>query len=94
MHIYRTLTDAPLARLTDKLIVSLVYSHDIVSRLSLGTVRDLKNAAMWLCEAEENGGVEGWSAVTAHAKKCQAGDGTADDLNWVCSLTEPLKQDH
>ena len=72
------LTDAALSRLTNKLIVSIVYSHDVVSRLSLGSIRDLKNAAMWLCEANEAGdGREGWSAITAHAKRWK------DDMNWV-----------
>ncbi|KAF8628163.1 hypothetical protein AX17_006033 [Amanita inopinata Kibby_2008] len=46
------LTDPNLSKLGDRLIVSFVYSHDVVARLSLGSVRDLRNAAMWLCEAE------------------------------------------
>lgn len=48
-----TLTSGALSRLVSKLIVSLVYSHDVVARISLGTTRDLKNAALWLCEAQD-----------------------------------------
>ena len=83
------LADAALSRLTNKLIVSIVYSHDFVSRLSLGSIRDLKNAAMWLCEANEAGdGREGWSAIIAHAKRWKEESGSKDDMNWVrfCKL--------
>ena len=40
------LTDAPLSKLTAQsgLITSFVYSHDVVSRLSLGSIRDLQRA--------------------------------------------------
>jgi sn1-specific diacylglycerol lipase len=31
------------------MVTSFVYSHDIVSRLSLGSVRDMQRAAAWLC---------------------------------------------
>ena len=80
----RALADAALSRLTDKLIVSLVYSHDVVSRLSLGSIRDLKNAAMWLCEANEAGDRrEGWLAITARAKQWKEGTGLKDDMDWV-----------
>ena len=81
-----SLTDAALSRLTSHLVVSLVYSHDVVSRLSLGSVRDLRNAAMWLCEAESSSGegsAEGWSAVTSRARSWKDGTGGVDDLDWV-----------
>ena len=67
------------------MIVSLVYSHDIVSRLSLGSVLDLRNAAMWLCEAEANGekAGEGWSAVIQRARRWKAGEENEEDMNWV-----------
>lgn len=79
----RSLADAALCRLSEKLIVSFVYSHDVVSRLSLGTVRDLKNAAMWLCEAEAAGKGEGWSAITTRAGQWKSGVGSQDDKQWV-----------
>lgn len=78
------LVDAALSRLTNKLIVSIVYSHDVVSRLSLGSIRDLKNAAMWLCEANEAGDSrQGWSAIIAHAKRWKEESGSKDDMDWV-----------
>ncbi|KAF8169501.1 hypothetical protein BJ912DRAFT_999603 [Pholiota molesta] len=74
------------------LIVSLVYSHDIVSRLSLGSVRDLKNAAMWLCEAEARGdGQEGWSAVTARAKRWKDNTGWKEDMDWFIAMRKTLE---
>ena len=78
------LADAALSRLTNKLIVSIVYSHDVVSRLSLGSIRDLKNAAMWLCEANEaSDGRQGWSAIITHAKRWKEESGSKDDMDWV-----------
>jgi hypothetical protein len=80
----RSFTDASLSRLADKLIVSFVYSHDVVARLSLGSVRDLKNAALWLCEANETKEAgDGYVAVTTRARQWKAGHGTADDMDWV-----------
>ncbi|KAG5642612.1 hypothetical protein DXG03_002482 [Asterophora parasitica] len=81
------LTDAALSKLADKLIVSFVYSHDVVSRLSLGSIRDLKSAASWLCEAENTHEGEGWAAVTTRAKQWKAGAGSPDDPHWVSILT-------
>jgi hypothetical protein len=52
--------------------------------LSLGSVRDLRNAALWLCDAESNGKAgEGWAAVTSRAKQWKAGFGSKDDGDWV-----------
>ncbi|PFH50559.1 hypothetical protein AMATHDRAFT_75541 [Amanita thiersii Skay4041] len=87
------LTDADLNRLADRLIVSFVYSHDIVSRLSLGSVRDLRNAAMWLCEAEATtDDEEGWSAVTKLARKWKAdGDGQQEEMDWFIAVRKTLE---
>lgn len=83
----RSLTDAALSRLANELVVSFVYSHDVVSRLSLGSVRDLKNAALWLCHANDvpggNGKEEGYAAVTTRARQWKAGSGSPDDADWV-----------
>lgn len=82
----RATTDVPLAKLSENLIVSFVYSHDIVSRLSIGTVKDLRNAAMWLCDANVAGGAlreSGYAAVTERANKWKAGMGSQDDPDWV-----------
>ncbi|KAG6842949.1 hypothetical protein H0H93_002758, partial [Arthromyces matolae] len=76
------LADAALSKLANRLIVSFVYSHDVVARLSLGSIRDLRNAASWLCEAEKEHVGEGWTAVTERAKRWKAGGGTSDDPHW------------
>jgi hypothetical protein len=85
------LADAALSRLTNKLIVSIVYSNDVVARLSLGSIRDLKNAAMWLCEANEAGDREGWSAITAHANRWKEGTGSKDDMDWFIAMRKTLE---
>lgn len=78
------LTDAALSRLASKLVTSFVCSDDVVSRLSLGSVRDIRNAALWLCDANErNGGTEGYSVITNRIRRWKAGDGSSDDLDWV-----------
>ncbi|KAF8742878.1 Lipase (class 3), partial [Rhizoctonia solani] len=38
-----------LSKLAKSMVTSFVYSHDIVSTLSLGSVRDMQRAAAWLC---------------------------------------------
>ncbi|GLB33303.1 putative lipase (class 3) [Lyophyllum shimeji] len=85
------LADAALSRLANRLIVSFVYSHDVVSRLSLGSVRDLKNAASWLCEAETNHEGEGWAGVTTRAKQWKAGAGSPDDPHWFIAVRKTLE---
>jgi hypothetical protein len=79
----RCLVDADLSRLASKLIVSFINSDDIVSRLSLGSVRDIRNAALWLCEANESGGREGYSVVTHRTSQWKSGEGTTEDMHWV-----------
>ncbi|EPS92614.1 hypothetical protein FOMPIDRAFT_1056702 [Fomitopsis schrenkii] len=68
------LTSPALGKIAAKsgLIVSFVYSTDIVSRLSLGSVRDLTRCAAWLCKAEDAHG-EGYSKVTKRALRWKAG---------------------
>ncbi|KAL0949095.1 hypothetical protein HGRIS_009185 [Hohenbuehelia grisea] len=89
------LTDAALSRLSRRLIVSFVYSHDVVSRLSLGSIRDLKNAAMWLCEANEATGGradgEGYAGVTARAGVWKSGGGSPDDPQWFIAVRKTLE---
>ncbi|KAG9219484.1 hypothetical protein CCMSSC00406_0005378 [Pleurotus cornucopiae] len=89
------LMDASLSRLANKIIVSFVYSHDIVSRLSLGSVRDLKNAAMWLCDANEAKGEKedgaGYAGVTARARRWKAGEGSPDDPDWFIAVRKTLE---
>ncbi|KAG2014040.1 hypothetical protein CC2G_010891 [Coprinopsis cinerea AmutBmut pab1-1] len=89
------LTDAALSRLASKLIVSFVYSHDVVSRLSLGSIRDIRNAAMWLCEANdsphEKDKREGYSAVTAKAREWQAGKRSPGEMEWFIATRKTLE---
>ncbi|KAJ4471992.1 hypothetical protein J3R30DRAFT_3522460 [Lentinula aciculospora] len=86
------LTDSSLSKLAESLIVSFVYSHDVVSRLSLGSVRDLKNAASWLCEANERHLEDaGYNEVTARARQWKAGKGSADDPHWFIAVRKTLE---
>lgn len=89
------LTDASLSLLADKLIHSFVYSNDIVSRLSLGSIRDLRNAAMWLCEANEaqdgKSTGEGYSAISERARKWKAGRGAPGDMEWFIAMRKSLE---
>ncbi|ESK93113.1 lipase class 3 [Moniliophthora roreri MCA 2997] len=86
------LTDASLSRLASHLIVSFVYSHDVVSRLSLGSVRDLKNAAMWLCDANEGDRQDaGYTAVTNRASQWKAGNGSPEDPQWFIAVRKTLE---
>lgn len=78
----RCLTDPALGALASNLITSFIFSHDVVSRLSLGSIRDIRNAAMWLCAANDES--EGYAAVTRRARAWKAGAGGADDPDWVC----------
>lgn len=86
------LTDARLSRLASRMVTSFVCSDDIVSRLSLGSVRDIRNAALWLCNANErNGGTEGYSVITNRIRRWKAGDGSSDDLHWFLSIRKTLE---
>jgi len=87
------LVSARLSKLaaTSNLITSFVYSHDIVSRLSLGSVRDLRRAAAWLCEAEKDKSGDGYGAVTGRALKSKAGYGKPDDPQWFLAIRKTLE---
>lgn len=82
-----------LCAMTSPLITSLVCSHDIVSRLSLGTVRDIRNAAYWLCEdgsvpdgSSGNVDLRGFAEVTKRASAWKSGAGLPGDEEWVSAL--------
>ena len=89
------MTSGALSKLSSGLITSFVYSHDIVARLSLASVRDLKNAAMWLCEAEADGQgkgkAEGYNAVTERAKRVKDGTAQEGDLEWLIAMRKTLE---
>ncbi|KAJ7667515.1 hypothetical protein DFH06DRAFT_1085057 [Mycena polygramma] len=92
-----SLIDPALGKVAENLITSFVYSHDVVSRLSLGAIRDLGAAAMWLCDGNESKDGKpasegaGYTAVTSRAKRWKAGTGTADDPQWFISVRKTLE---
>jgi sn1-specific diacylglycerol lipase len=85
-------TDVALGKLSRNMITSFVYSHDVVSRLSLGSVRDMTRSAAWLCAAarndREDAKEEGHTALTTRALKYRAGLGKEEDAEWVSSFLE------
>lgn len=87
------LVDLRLSKLaaSSNLITSFVYSHDVVSRLSLGSVRDLRRAASWLSEAESERRGEGYGGVTGRALKAKTGFGKADDSQWFLAIRKTLE---
>lgn len=77
--------------MTSSLITSLVCSHDIVSRLSLGSVRDIRNAAYWLCEADTPSGdskMPSFAEVTKRASAWKSGAGSPGDEDWVSDILD------
>lgn len=79
----RAAYDPHLCELSKNLITSFVYSHDLVSRLSLGALRDMSRAAVWLCKAEAEGRPEGYTGITRRALRHKMGFGSRDDPIWV-----------
>ncbi|TDL29019.1 alpha/beta-hydrolase [Rickenella mellea] len=85
------LTSAALASHSSKLITSFVHSHDVVARLSLGSVRDMTRASLWLCNAQQRGEGDGYGGVTKRALKWNAGYGAGDDPDWFLSIRKTLE---
>ena len=83
VFIPRAAYDPHLCELSKNLITSFVYSHDLVSRLSLGAIRDVSRAAVWLCKAEAEGRPEGHTGITRRALRHKMGFGSRDDPIWV-----------
>jgi hypothetical protein len=50
----RCVASVSLSELSKPLITSIVYSYDFVSRLSLGSIRDLKRVSEWLMFAVDD----------------------------------------
>jgi sn1-specific diacylglycerol lipase len=76
--------DAALGKRARGMITSIACGSDVVSRLSLGSVRDMTRAAAWLCAAgREDKGSEGATAVTTRALRYRAGMGKEGDAEWV-----------
>ncbi|KAL5530744.1 hypothetical protein ACEPAF_7002 [Sanghuangporus sanghuang] len=85
------LVSPALSDLSQRLITSFTHSHDVVSRLSLGSVRDMNAVAAWLCEANKGGSDEGYAAVTKRALKWRAGYGRPEDPDWFLSMRKTLE---
>ena len=83
MAVFRCILDSKLSKLSSSLVRSFVYSNDVVSRLSLGSVRDMTSAASWLCDADERGKGEGYTAILRRALMQKAGYGDSGCLDWV-----------
>lgn len=92
-HPHRCLTSKALSEICKPMLTSFVYSHDVVSRLSLGSIRDLTRAAMWLCTGK---GDETPMNITKRAlllhNQLPRGFGvspgneeTKGEVAWVCS---------
>lgn len=58
-------TTAALAQESASLITTFVYSFDLVSRLSLGAIQDIRNAAAWLCYSDSESAAAGETGPTA-----------------------------
>lgn len=56
-----------LSRLAKSFIWSFIYSHDAITRLSLGAARDLKRATSWLCYGSRQGSDESPSNIIRRA---------------------------
>ncbi|KAF9782122.1 alpha/beta-hydrolase [Thelephora terrestris] len=83
--------DSKLSKLSSSLVHSFVYSNDVVSRLSLGSVRDMTSAASWLCDADERGKGEGYTGILRRALMQKAGYGDSGSLDWFLSIRRTLE---
>ncbi|KAF8590254.1 alpha/beta-hydrolase [Ramaria rubella] len=87
------ITSPALSRLCKSLITSIVYSFDVVSRLSLGSIRDLNKAAFWLCEGQ---GEASTASLLRRALKGKLGfgdafDDTEDEKKWFVAVRKTLE---
>ncbi|KIJ32331.1 hypothetical protein M422DRAFT_35874 [Sphaerobolus stellatus SS14] len=86
-------TSGSLSRLCRDMVTSLVYSYDFVSRLSLGSIRDLNRAAYWLCEGE---GEASTLNLLRRALQGKLGFGgavpdTEDEKKWFIAVRKTLE---
>ncbi|SNX83156.1 uncharacterized protein MEPE_01862 [Melanopsichium pennsylvanicum] len=49
-------TSSDLGRKVSSIITSFTYSYDLVCRLSLGSIQDIRNCAAWLCYQDKEAG--------------------------------------
>ena len=86
----RCILDSKLSKLSSSLVHSFVHSYDVISRLSLGSVRDMTSAASWLCDADERGNGEGYTSIVRRALMQKTGYGDIGSLDWVYPVHLPL----
>ncbi|KAG8682595.1 hypothetical protein FRC08_014867 [Ceratobasidium sp. 394] len=82
-----------LSKLAKSIVTSFVYSHDIVSTLSLGSVRDMQRAAAWLCFGS---GDESCGNVLSKATRRRFGRGGEEEdaeatAQWLLSFRKTLE---
>ncbi|KAG8790624.1 hypothetical protein FRC12_011438 [Ceratobasidium sp. 428] len=82
-----------LSKLAKSIVTSFVYSHDIVSTLSLGSVRDMQRAAAWLCFGTEE---ESCGNVLSKATRRRFGRGGEEEdaevtAQWLLSFRKTLE---
>lgn len=94
-------TSAELSRLSKRMIISLVYSHDVVSRLSLGSIRDLSRACWWLSDGKDEESCtsvikRSWGLEISSGLKWFGNDGEKqkkreEDTDFLLSLRKTLE---
>ncbi|PVF95748.1 hypothetical protein CPB86DRAFT_787758 [Serendipita vermifera] len=94
-------TSAELSRLSNPMITSFVYSHDVVSRLSLGSIRDLSRACWWLSDGKgeescanvikKSWGLEISTGLGWWGKESKKEKQRAEDKDFLLSLRKTLE---
>lgn len=85
---------ASLSRRAERLITSLVYADDVITRLSFGSVRDLRNITAWLVQGDKDEPL--YANIISKAVNYQTGMYDAepekkDEIkNWFISLRTTL----
>ncbi|CAE6535724.1 unnamed protein product [Rhizoctonia solani] len=82
-----------LSKLAKSMVTSFIYSHDVVSTLSLGSVRDMQRAAAWLCVGS---GEESCSSVLTKATRHKLGRQGEDEegeaaSKWLLAFRKTLE---
>lgn len=76
--------DLALSKRSKKLITSVVYSYDVIARLSLGSIRDLRTVVAWLTQD----GAENELSTSIITRALNANEAT---VNWLVSLRNGIE---
>ncbi|KAI8578054.1 hypothetical protein K450DRAFT_248799 [Umbelopsis ramanniana AG] len=76
--------DIQLSERSRKLITSMVYSYDVITRLSLGSIRDLRTVVAWL--TQDGGENELSTSIIRRALNPDS-----NTVNWMVSLRAGLE---